>query len=83
MCRLADAWNTHSVSEDGRHHVYHHNKIMKPIQMDQVTLARVRTLEIVKHVCHLNTSGCSVCTCFNAFNAERLIKTSRSEPFKN
>jgi hypothetical protein len=38
---------------------------MKPAQMDQVTLARVKTLEIVEHICHLNTLGCSVCTSFN------------------
>jgi hypothetical protein len=82
MCRLTDAWNTHSVSEDGCHHVYHHNKVKKPIQMDQVTLVRVRTLEIAKNACHLNTLGCSVCTSFNAFIAERLIKTSHSEPLK-
>jgi hypothetical protein len=29
--------------------------------MDPVTLAKVTTLEIVQHVCHLNTLGCSAC----------------------
>jgi hypothetical protein len=38
---------------------------MKPTQMDPVTLARVKTLQKVQHVCHLNTLGCSVCTDFN------------------
>jgi hypothetical protein len=38
---------------------------MKLAQVEPVTLAKVTTLEIVQHVCHLNTLGCSACTSFN------------------
>ena len=52
---------------------------MSLAQVDPVTLAKVTTLEIVQHVCHLNALDCSACTSFNNLITSIIkIKTNAS-----